>query len=72
VDDEKDRPWANLAQGDIAVFIVAMGKVPDGNGVRVVEHQLSRLKIDIMLGEILLVLPPVALETHGLVSAISG
>jgi len=41
-----------------------MSKVPNGNRVRVVEHQFSRLKIDIMLGEILLVLSLVALEAH--------
>jgi hypothetical protein len=49
VDDEKDRPRANLAKGDIPVFFVVMDKVPNGNGVRVVKHQFSRLKIDIML-----------------------
>jgi hypothetical protein len=64
VDDEKDRPGPNLAKGDVSVFFVVMGKVPNGNGVGVVEHQFSRLKIDVMLGEILLVLPLVALETH--------
>ena len=64
MDDEKDRPGANLAQGDIAVFFVVMDKVPNGNGVRVVEHQFSHLKIDIMLGEILLALRLIALETH--------
>ncbi len=63
MDDEKDRSRANLAQGDVAVFFF-MGKVPNGNRVGVVEHQFSRLKIDAMLGEILLVLPLVALETH--------
>ena len=49
VDNEKDRPGANLAKGDIAVFHVVMGKVPNGNGVGVIEHQFSRLKIDIVL-----------------------
>ena len=62
VDDEKDRSRANLAKGDIPVFVV-MDKVPNGNGVGVVKHQFSRLKIDIVLRQILLVLPLV-LETH--------
>ena len=48
MDDEKDRSRANLAKGDIPIFVV-MDKVPNGNGVGVVKHQLSRLKIDIML-----------------------
>jgi hypothetical protein len=67
VDHEKDRPGANLAKGDVAVFFLVMGKVTNGNGIRVVEDQFSRPEIDIMLGKILLALPFVALETHGFV-----
>src|ERR1035438_7189883 len=46
--DEKDRPPADLAKGDIPIFVV-MDNVPNGDGVGVVKHQFSRLKIDIML-----------------------
>ena len=67
MDHEKDRPGANLAQCDVTVFFLVMGKVTNGNGIRVVEHQFRRLKIDVMLGKILLALPFVALETHGFV-----
>jgi hypothetical protein len=64
MDYKENRSGANLAKGDVAVFFF-MGKVPKGNRVGVVEHQFSRMKIDVMLGEILLPLPLIALETHG-------
>ena len=65
MDHEKHRPGANLTQSDIAFFILVMGKIANGNGIGVVEHQFSCLEIDVMLGKILLALPLVALETHG-------
>ena len=64
MDHEKHGPWANLAKCDVAVFFLAMDKVTHCNGIGVVEDQFSRLKIHIMLGEILFALPLVALETH--------
>ena len=64
MDHEKDRPGANLAQCDVTVFFLVMGKVTNGNSIRVVEDQFSRPEIDIMLGKILLALRPIALETH--------
>ena len=67
MDHEKDRPGANLAKRDVAVFFLVMGKVTNGNSIKVVEDQFSRPEIDIMLGKILLALPLVALETHGFV-----
>jgi hypothetical protein len=67
VDHEKDRPGANLAERDVAIFFLVMGKVTNGNGIGVVENQFSRLEIDAMVGKVLLALPLVALETHGFV-----
>lgn len=64
MDYKEDRTGANLAEGDVAVFFAVMGKVPNGHGVGIVEHKLGRLEIDVMLSEILLALPLVALETH--------
>jgi hypothetical protein len=64
MDYKENRSGANLAKGDVAGFFF-MGKVPNGNRVGVVEHQFGRMKIDVMLGEILLPLPLIALETHG-------
>ena len=65
MDDKENRTGANLAQSDVAVFFAVMGKVPNGHGVGIAEHELGRLEIDIVLGEILLALSLVALETHG-------
>ena len=64
MDYKENRTRANLAEGDVAVFFLVMGKVTNRNGIGVVENQFSRLKIHVMLGEILLVLSLVALETH--------
>ena len=69
MDHKENRSGANFAQGDVAVFFffsnfAVMGKVPDGHGVGIVEYKLGRLEIDIVLGEISLGLPLVALETH--------
>jgi hypothetical protein len=49
-----------------------MGKIANGNGIGIVEHQFSRLEIDVMLGKISLALPVVTVETHGFAAAISG
>jgi len=64
VDYKEDRARANLAQRDVAVFFAFIGNVPDGHGIGIVEHKLRRLEIDVVLGEILLPLPLIALETH--------
>ena len=65
MDDKENRTGANLAQRDVAVFFANMGEVPNGHSVGIVEHKLGCLEIDIMLGEILLALPLISLETHG-------
>jgi hypothetical protein len=65
MDYKENRPRANLAQREVAVFFALIGNVPNGHGIGIVEHKLRRLEIDVMLGEILLPLPLIALETHG-------
>jgi hypothetical protein len=64
VDYKENRTWANLAQCDVAIFFALMGYVPNGDGIGILEHKLSRLEIDAMLGEILPPLALIALETH--------
>ncbi len=69
MDHNENRTRANLAEGDVAVLFffsnfALIGNVPNGNGTGIVEHKLRRLEIDIMLGEIFLPLPLIALETH--------
>ncbi len=65
MDHEEHRPRTNLAERDVAVFLVLMDKVTQGNGIRVVEYQFSRLEIDVMLSEILRTLPLVPFKTRG-------
>ncbi len=65
MDYKENRAGANLAQRDVAVFFAFIGNVPDGYGIGIVEHKLRRLEIDVVLCEILLPLPLIALETHG-------
>ena len=65
MDNKQNRTGANLAQRDVAVFFAGIGNVPNGNGKGIVEHKLGRLEIDVMLGEISLALPLIALKTHG-------
>jgi|HubBroStandDraft_1064217.scaffolds.fasta_scaffold815954_2 hypothetical protein len=65
MDYEENGARANLAQRDVAVFFTLISDVPDSHGIGIVEHKLRRLEVDVMLGEILLPLPLIALETHG-------
>jgi hypothetical protein len=65
MDYKENDTRANLAQRDAAVFFTLIGDVPNGHGIGIVEHKFRRLEIDIVLGEILLPLPLIALETHG-------
>ena len=68
MDYKENRTRANLAQRDVAVFFALIGNVPNGYGIGIVEHKLRRLEIDAMLGEILLPLPLIALETHAAIT----
>ena len=65
MDYKENRTRANLTQRDVAVFFALVGNVPNGHRKGIVKHKLRRLEIDAMLGEILPLLPLIALETHG-------
>ena len=69
VNDKKNRAGANLPNGDVPILFLIMGSVPNRYGVRVVKDKRSRLEINVVSGEIFMVLLLIVLESHDLNSA---
>ncbi len=64
MNDKENCARSNFAKRDIPLLFLVMDNIPYGQGIRVLEHKFCRLKIDIMLCEILLVLLLVKLKFH--------
>lgn len=64
MNDKENCARSNFAKRDVPLLLLVMDNIPYGQGIRVLEHKFCRLKIDIMLCEILLVPPLVKLKFH--------
>lgn len=64
MNDKENCARSNFAKRDVPLLFLVMDNIPHGQGIQVLEHKFCRLKIYIMLGEILLVLFLVKLKFH--------